>query len=137
MRKDFIDQYPEAAKGWIKADIEALQFMMKNPYETVKLIAQDLPGYSTKDLWMAMYGSYPENTGSQEVNVTAQVGFDKNVMEFINDSFKFLHEKGTISIDKPLPGAIYTDLVDAAMKEMKVKAPLGQIKGLPVSSFKG
>lgn len=137
MRKDFIDQYPEAAKGWIKADIEALQFMMKNPYETVKMVAQELPGYTTKDLWMAMYGRYPENTGSMDTNVVAQVGFDKSVMEFINESFKFLHSKGAITIDRPLPGAIYTDLVETAIKEMKVKAPLGHIKGLPLKEFKG
>ena len=69
MRKDFIDQYPEAAKGWVKADIEALEFIMKNPYETVKMVAQELPGFTTKDLWMALYGHYPENTGSMETNV--------------------------------------------------------------------
>ena len=137
MRKDFIDKYPEAAKGWIKADIEALQFMLKNPYETVKMVAQELPGYTTKDLWMAVYGRYPGNTGSMETNVIAQVGFDKNVMEFIDESFKFLHSKGAITIDKPLPGAIYTDLVNAAIKEMKVKIPLGKFEGLPLTEFKG
>lgn len=136
MRKDFIDQYPEAAKGWVKADIEALEFIMKNPYETVKMVAQELPGFTTKDLWMALYGHYPENTGSMETNVIAQVGFDKNVMEFIDESFKFLHSRGAITIDKPLPGAIHTDLVDTAIKEMKVKIPLGRIKGLPLKEFK-
>lgn len=137
MRKDFIDGYPEAAKGWIKADIEALQFIMKNPYETVKIVAEELPGYTTKELWMALYGRYPENTHSVDTNVIAQVTFDKKVMDFINESFKFLHAKGAITIDKPLPGAIYTELVAAAIKEMKVKAPLGPIKGLNLSEFKG
>ncbi|MCL5236789.1 MAG: ABC transporter substrate-binding protein [Nitrospirae bacterium] len=136
MRKDFIDQYPEAAKGWIKADIEALQFIMKNPYETVKMVSQELPGYTTRDLWMALYGRYPENTGSTETNVIAQVVFDKHVMAFIDENFRFLHSKGAITIDKPLPGGIYTNLVDAAIKEMKIKAPLGPIKGLPLSEFK-
>lgn len=137
MRKDFIDGYPEAAKGWIKADIEALQFIMKKPYETVKIVAEELPGYTTKELWMALYGRYPENTHSVDTNVIAQVTFDKKVMNFIDESFKFLHAKGAIAIDKPLPGAIYTELVDAAIKEMKVKAPLGHIKGLNLSEFKG
>ena len=64
------------------------------------------------------------------------MGFDKNVMEFIDESFKFLHSRGAITIDKPLPGAIHTDLVDTAIKEMKVKIPLGRIKGLPLKEFK-
>ncbi len=137
MRKDFIDNHPEAALGWIKADIEALQFMLKEPYETVKIIAKDLPGFSTKDLWMGLYGSYPENTGSQETNVIVQAGFDKPVMDFINEGFKFLQSIGLTKDDKPLPGAIYTDLVDRALKEMNLTAPLGTIKGLPPSAFKG
>ncbi len=137
MRKDFIDKYPEAAKGWIKADIEALQFIIQNPIETARMVAKELPGYTLKDLWTAMYGLYPDGTGSQETNILIQVGFDQKVMAFIEDSFKFLNEKRAINVDKPLPGAIYTDLVDAAIKEMNVKTPLGAIKGLPESAFKG
>lgn len=137
MRKDFIDMYPEAAKGWIKADIEALEFMLKYPYETVKFVAMDLPGFSTKDLWMALYGKYPNNIESQEYNAIAQVGFDKHVMEYIGEAFKFLHSIGATTVDKPLPGAIYTDLADQAVKEMGIKIPLGYFKGKPISEFKG
>ncbi len=136
MRKDFIDADPVAAKGWIKADIEALQYIIQKPVETARMVAKELPGYTVKDLWMAMYGRYPEGSGSQENNVLMQVGFDKNVMAFINDSFKFLHEGKSISIDEPLPGAIYTDLVDAAAKEMGITIPMGAIKGLPMGVFK-
>lgn len=137
MRKDFIDNYPEAALGWIKADLEALQFMLKDPYETVKIVAKDLPGFSTKDLWLALYGRYAENTGSQESNVVIQAGFDKAVMDFVNEGFEFLQAAGLTKEAKPLPGAIYTDLVDRALKEMGLKAPLGVINGQPPSAFKG
>ncbi len=137
MRKDFIDQNPEAAKGWIKADIEAMLFILKNPVETAEMVAKELPGYTVKDLWMAMYGRYPDGTGSQDNNVLMQAGFDDKVMAFINDSFKFLHERNAITVDKPMPGAIYTQLVEAALKEMNVKMPLGPIKGLATSDFKG
>ncbi len=58
-------------------------------------------------------------------------------MAFIDDSFKFLYDRKAITVDKPLPGAIYTDLVTAALKEMGVKIPLDAIKGLPLSDFKG
>ncbi len=137
MRKDFIDKYPEAAKGWLKADIEALQFMIQNPAETAEIINKELPGYTKKDLWMAMFGKYPEGTGSQENNILVQVGFDQKVMAFIEDSFKFLHQNKSITIDKPLEGAIYTDLVNAAVKEMNIQVPMGVIKGLPIGQYKG
>lgn len=135
MRKDFIDRYPEAAKGWIKADIEAMLFMLKNPVATAEMVAKELPGFTVRDLWMAMYGQYPEGTGSQEVNMLLQAGFDQYVMDFINDSFKFLHERNITKIDAPLPGAIYTELVDAALAEMDLKIPLEAIRGLPLSEF--
>ncbi|MFO0754373.1 MAG: ABC transporter substrate-binding protein [Thermodesulfovibrionales bacterium] len=137
MRKDFIDAYPDAAKGWIKADIEALQFMLQYPYETVKIVAKDLPGYSTKDLWMSLYGQYPKSVDSMETNAIAQVGFDEPVMRYISEAFQFLHSIGVIKIDKPLPGAVYPDLVNAAIREMGIKIPLGTFKGLPPAAFKG
>ncbi|MEK6671985.1 MAG: ABC transporter substrate-binding protein [Nitrospirota bacterium] len=136
MRKDFIDSHREVAKGWLKADIEASQFMLKNPYATVKLIAQDLPGFSTKDLWTALYGRYHENIKSSEINALAQVGFDKQIMEYIDEAFRFLNSIGAITIDKPLPEAIYTGLLEQAVKESGVKLPLGQFKGRPASEFK-
>lgn len=136
MRKDFIDASPVAAKGWIKADIEALHYMIQNPVETAKMVRKELPGYTVKDLWRALYGLYPENTGSKKENVLLQVGFDAHVMEFVRDSFKFLHQRHVISTAKPLPGAIYTKLVDEAVKELGVKVPLGAINGLPMSDFK-
>jgi hypothetical protein len=40
-------------------------------------------------------------------------------------------------VDKPLPGALYGELIDAALMEMNLKAPLGAIKGLPLTEFKG
>jgi len=136
MRKDFIDQNPEAAKGWIKADIEAMLYMLKHPMETVEMVAKELPGYTLKDLWMAMYGRYPEGTGSKDVNVVLQAGFNDEVMLFIYDSFKFLYDRKAIQVEAPLPGAIYTELVDSALKEMNLQMPIGVIKGLPLTEFK-
>ncbi len=137
MRKDFIDTFPDAARGWVKADIEALQFIIKNPAEAMKLIAQELPGYTTKDLWMALYGRYPGNTGAKDTRVIAQVTFNDQVMKFIEESFQFLRSKGAISTDKLPPGAIYADLVDEVVKDMKLKTPLGAIKTLPPGEFRG
>lgn len=137
MRKDFIDENTEAAKGWLKADIEALVYMLKHPVETAQMVAKELPGFSVKDLWMALYGRYPQETGSKDINVILQVGFTKEVMDFITESFKFLHESGAITIDTPLPGAIYTDLIEAALREMKIEIPVGEIKGQPITEFKG
>jgi len=139
MRKDFIDTYPEVAKGWIKADIEALKFMLDYPYETVKIMRQELPGFSTKTLWQALYGlSYDKKTtGFEETIISFPITFNDEVINAIHENFKWLKEKGAISVNELLPGSIYADLVDAATRELKVKTPLGHIKGLPLNKFKG
>jgi ABC-type nitrate/sulfonate/bicarbonate transport system substrate-binding protein len=136
MRKDFIDQNPEAAKGWLKAEIEAALFMLKNPVQVAEMVAKELPGFTVKDIWLSLYGQYPANSGSQETNVILQEAYDDKVLAYINEAFQFLHGIGSIPIDKPLPGAIYPELIDAALKEMNLKAPLGSIKGLPLTEFK-
>lgn len=135
MRKDFIDQYPAAALGWIKADIEALQFILLHPYETVKYLAEELPGYTTKQLWMAIYASLPAASGAGAINTLAQVDFPPEVMQFIASGFQFLYKDNILTSATPLPGAIYTDLVKQAVKEMGVTTPLGALRGRPLSSF--
>jgi ABC-type nitrate/sulfonate/bicarbonate transport system substrate-binding protein len=136
MRKDFIDQNPEAGKAWLKADIEASLFMLKNPRETAEMVAKELPGFTVKEIWQGLYGQYPPNTGSQENNVILQEAFDDKIKAYMDDAFQFLHSIGSIPVGKPLPGALYPDLIDAALKEMDLKAPLGTIKGLPLTEFK-
>ncbi|MEN6439552.1 MAG: ABC transporter substrate-binding protein [Syntrophobacter sp.] len=136
MRKDFIDANPEAAKNWLKADIEASLYMLKNPVQVAEMLVKEMPGFSTKDLWMALYGQYPANTGSQENNVILQEAFNDSVRAFVDDAFKFLHSIGSVPVDKPLEGALYGELIEAALKEMNLTAPLGAIKGLPLTEFK-
>jgi hypothetical protein len=101
------------------------------------MVAEELPGFTVKDIWQSMYGQYPPNTGSQENNLILQEAFSDDVVAYMNDAFQFLHSIGSIPIDKPLPGALYSELIDAALKEMNLTAPLGTIKGLPLTEFKG
>ena len=133
--------YRMRQRGRILAIIENLlglrERLLSQMSGLAKESAEELPGYAAKDLWIAMYGRYPEGTGSSDTNAIAQVVFDKKVMSFIDESFKFLRSKGAVAVDHPLPGGIYTDLVDRAVREMKVVAPLGRIKGLPLSNYKG
>jgi NitT/TauT family transport system substrate-binding protein len=135
MRKDFIDKYPEAAKGFLKSEIVGIQILMKHPYEIVKAVAPDLPGFTTKDIWLAMYGKNSASTGSAGPKVNSPLVFSKPIMDFIYGGFKFLHSEGVIPNDKPLPGAIYPSLINAVVKEMNLKTPLGPVPVYPPSDF--
>jgi ABC-type nitrate/sulfonate/bicarbonate transport system substrate-binding protein len=136
MRKDFIDQNPQAAKGWIKADLEALKFMLTNPYETVQYLAAELPGFTTLSIWKSIYGEYDPKVGGQPENTIAQGTFDSSLLEFIDFNVKFLHDRGIIPTATLPEGAVYTQLVTEAAAELGFKLPLGTIKGQPASAFK-
>jgi ABC-type nitrate/sulfonate/bicarbonate transport system substrate-binding protein len=136
MRKDFIDNHHEAAKGWIKADLEALKFMLTNPYETVEYLGAELPGFTTLTIWKSIYGEYDPKFGGQPVNTIAQASFDSSVLKFIDFNVKFLKDRGIIPTDNLPEGAVYSQLVTEAAAELGFKLPLGSIKGQPASSFR-
>ncbi|MDA8110415.1 MAG: ABC transporter substrate-binding protein [Betaproteobacteria bacterium] len=136
MRKDFIDRNYGAAKGWVKADLEALRFMLTNPYETVQYLGQELPGFTTLTLWKSIYGEYDPKVGGKPDNTIAQGGFDASLMSFIDFNVKFLKERDVIKVDKLPEGAAYANLVTEAASELGLKLPLGTIRGQPVSAFK-
>jgi len=65
MRGDFIDKHPDLVKGYLKAELEALQFMMdpKNQQKTVDMIAKYAVGMPKKALWYSLYGQIPPEVG--------------------------------------------------------------------------
>ena len=113
MRQDFIEKHPEAAVGWLKAEIEALQFLISNPQESVKTIASELTGYDEKTVWAALYEANPASVGGDPVNYVAKLTFDNEMPA----------------------NAINPEPLKQAMKEMGVSAPLGEIRGQPRTAF--
>jgi ABC-type nitrate/sulfonate/bicarbonate transport system substrate-binding protein len=136
MRKDFIDDNHQAAKGWVKADLEALKFMLANPYETVQYLGSELPGFTTLSLWKSIYGEYDPKVGGQPVNTIAQGAFDSAVIQFIDFNVKFLQDRNVIPASSLPEGAIYSQLVTEAAAELGFNLPLGPIKGQPASAFR-
>ncbi|MHB8618657.1 MAG: ABC transporter substrate-binding protein, partial [Chloroflexota bacterium] len=118
MRKDFIDQHHDAALGWLKADIEAHQFMLKNPDETAKLVASELPGWTVGQVWTAMYGTFPARAKPSPVNVEFPLALDGNMRKLMAQDYAFLHAAKAISVDKPPAGAFDNQLIQEAAKEM-------------------
>lgn len=136
MRQDFIQKYPEAAAGWIKAEIEAVQFMIQNPKETAQILAKELTGYNEQTAWAALYEENPTRIGGDPVNYVGKMIFDQEVLELMKRGYVFLHK--IKAIDKPdtPPNAINDGPLKRALAELKATAPLGEIKGQPRAAFK-
>ncbi|WP_333839960.1 ABC transporter substrate-binding protein [Pelomicrobium sp.] len=135
MRQDFIEKHPEAAIGWLKAEIEALQFMLANPRETIRIIAKELTGYDEKTVWASLYEGLPANIGGNPVNYVAKLTFDEEVLDLMSKGYKFLHEIKVIPSPQMPPNAINDAPLKKAMQELGAKAPLGEIRGQPREAF--
>jgi NitT/TauT family transport system substrate-binding protein len=135
MRQDFIEKHPEAAVGWLKAEIEALQFLINNPQESVKTIASELTGYDEKTVWAALYEANPASVGGDPVNYIAKLTFDNDIMGLMKTGYSFLHSIKVIESPEMPANAINPEPLKQAMKEMGVSAPLGEIRGQPRTAF--
>jgi ABC-type nitrate/sulfonate/bicarbonate transport system substrate-binding protein len=133
MRQDFIQQHPEAAVGWLKAEIEALQFIINQPRESVKIIAAEITGYDEKTVWSALYEADP--WGRTPVNYVAKLTFDPEVLAAMKEGYAFLHSIKVIESPEMPQNAINPEPLARAMKEMGVKAPLGEIRGQPALAY--
>ncbi|HEY7242891.1 MAG TPA: ABC transporter substrate-binding protein [Xanthobacteraceae bacterium] len=135
MREDFIEKHPEAAVGWLKAEIEALQFLISNPQESVKIITSELTGYDEKTVWAALYEVNPPSIGGDPINYVAKLTFDDDVLGLMTTGYRFLHSIKVIESPVMPEKAINPEPLKRAMKEMGVTAPLGEIRGQPRTAF--
>jgi NitT/TauT family transport system substrate-binding protein len=94
-------------------------------------------GFSEKALWMALYGQYPESQGGTPVRNSFNYAFTPETMDLIGRATLFLHSIKSINVDKLRPEAVMPDLASAVLKERGMKSPIGEVKALPASEFKG
>ena len=131
MRQDFIQKNPQAAVGWMKAEIEAVQFMIKNPEETARIIAKETTGYTPQIAWSALYERIGPEIGGDKVNYVGTMIFNEQVVAMMKTGYAFLHSiKVLASPDMP-KDAINDGPLKQALKEMGLTAPVGEIEGQP------
>jgi len=131
MRQDFIEAHPEAAIGWMKAEIEAVQFMIENPEETARIIVDETVGYNLQTAWSALYELNGEQIGGDPVNYVGKMAFDEEVHALMANGYAFLHSVKVLRSPE-VPEDAYNDMpVTEALKQMGLTAPIGEIHGVP------
>lgn len=130
MRQDFIENHPEAAVGWMKAEIEALRFIAENPAETAEILAAELTGYDARTAWSAIYERNPERIGGAADNYVAAVLFDDAVLQLMEEGYAFLHRSRVVQ-SPDMPENAYNDgPARQALEELGLTAPVGIITGI-------
>ena len=132
MRQDFIEKNPEAAAGWIKAEIEALKFMIERPNEMAQLIVDEVKGYDHKTAWKALYEGHPDAIGGAAETYVAKMAFDDQIQRLMNGGYAFLQQLKVIKETDVPKNPINDAPLKRAMAEMKATAPIGTItRSLP------
>lgn len=118
MREDFIAEHRDVAKAWLKANIEALFFLRERPKEVIELVKKELPGYTKENLWQAIYGNLPEETGAGDTILTGQMSLTEDVRDMLLRGYSFLRSIDVVVEPEFAPGAIQDDLVTEAFTEL-------------------
>lgn len=134
MRQDFIEKHPEAAIGWMKAEIEAMQFMINQPEKTVDILYKELTGYPKATIWSAIYEENPAAIGGDPITYQAKMIFDDDVITLMNNGYAFLHQLKVLKSPNA-PENAYNDMpINKALEEMGLSGPVGNIMGKPRSA---
>ncbi|MEX2408023.1 MAG: ABC transporter substrate-binding protein [Rhodovibrionaceae bacterium] len=129
MRQQFIEEHPEAAAGWMKAEIEAVQFMIENPEETAAILKEELTGYDEETIRRALYVKNSEAIGGAEFNYIGKMVFDDEVLELMKNGYAFLHRIQVLKSGE-IPENAYNDgPLTTALQELGLEAPIGHIEG--------
>ena len=137
--KDFLDANRAAVVGMLKADIDAQQFIVsgypKNACDVAGYAVSDTTGYEKKEMWYALYGRPPVgDPKAHAVRFQAHLVLDEPVRAFLKSASDFLQNANIIG--SPMPAdAIVEDPLRDAMRELKVKAPLGETQTHVASEY--
>jgi NitT/TauT family transport system substrate-binding protein len=135
MRADFIKARPDIAKAWLRAELEAQQFILdpKNWEKVADLVRSQTEGITTRMAWFSIFGAVPAERGGSPIRDEKPFTFDNRVQKHLTTIYTFLHGAKVIDMDKPPAGAIDDSIARTVAQEAKVKVPLGIIKPLDVS----
>jgi NitT/TauT family transport system substrate-binding protein len=133
MRADLIKARPDVVKGWLQAELDAQLFLAdpKNASEVIKMAKEQTTGFSERALWYSLYGTYPEAAGGSPVRNQLPYTFTPEARELIKRAAAFLHSIKSINVEQVRPEAIDASWTEQVLKERNVKAPVGEVKGLP------
>jgi NitT/TauT family transport system substrate-binding protein len=133
MQGDLIKQRPDVVKGWLKAELEAQQWMADpaNATEMVSIVKARITGFSDKSLRNALYGGYADREGGHAVRLYLPYTFTKDVHDLIGRGVSFLRSNKVIAVDKLRADAIMPEFTQQVLAERGLTSPVGEVKAHP------
>lgn len=139
MREDLIRTRPDVAKAWLNAELDAQLFLADpaNAQEIARMAMEQTTGFTERALWSSMFLRYPDSAGGVDQRLLLPFTITPEVQALINDATTFLFAIKSINVDKLRPEAVMPELTQAVLKERGLTSPIGAVKALPESAYKG
>lgn len=138
MAWELMKQRPDVWRGWMEAELDAQLYMLdpKNAMEVVEMAASQTEGIEKKALWYSLFGDKSEAGGGDVTNRQDFI-FTDRARTLANQSTAFLHKIKKVPDPMLRDVAIDDSVGRELLKERGLTAPLGTIKGLPLSAYSG
>ena len=131
MDHELIEERPDVAEGWLKAELEAQKFLAdpSNADEIVEIALEQTEGFTEKDLRDALYRAWPTEQGGASDGTRLSLPFvvDDAGMDHIEYSAGFLAEIDAIP-DAQLPeDAVFPSLAEQVLAESETPDGAGTV----------
>lgn len=137
IRADLIKQRPDIVREWLEAELDAEHYLAdpKNAESVAALVQAQTTGFQKKELWQALFGTYPASAGGAPVRLIIPFGFTAQSLDLIKRATAFLHSIKSIDVAQLADDAVVAGPTEAILKEHKLTAPVAEIKALPETAF--
>ena len=121
MDKQLIDERPDVAEAWLKAELEAQRFLADpaNADEIVRIALDQTEGFSEQDLHDALYKEWPVSKGGSPEDIRLWLPFvpDRRSRDLIDYASGFLHDIKAIPAAKLPPGSVDGEIAEKVLSE--------------------
>lgn len=139
MRKDFIEKYPNVAKGYMRSELEAQRYLLDpaNWEKVIDMVSKHAVGIPKRVLWYSIYGQVPADS-KDPVREWKSFYFNDREKANIAEVGPFLLKDKRIN-ELPPAGTMDDSIARQVFKEagytpVSDKITLGAIEGAPASA---
>ena len=129
MDKQFLDQHPSVAKGWLQAELDAQRFLADpaNADQIVAMAKNQTEGFSDTDLHDALYRNWPASLGGNGDGIRLRLPFvpTGESQTLINTAADFLYRIKAIPAATLPEGAVQPDTASNVLGAARLAAAAG------------
>ncbi len=137
MNAQLIEDRPDVVSAWLNAELDAQLYLAnpKNSNDVANMVMSQTTGFKKKEIWDALYRTYPEDEGGTKTRIVLPFGFTPTVMELLHNGTSFLHSIKVISSGELRKDAIMPAFAQEVLSKRGLASPVGEVPALPEQDF--